>query len=46
MKVREYLKEYSNGERITFKELLGEVWELIAEIFKLNRKGIEEEFKD
>ncbi|MFA6177628.1 MAG: hypothetical protein WC694_01905 [Candidatus Paceibacterota bacterium] len=46
MKISEYVKEYSNGERITFRELLGEVRELVVEIIKLNKKGIQEEFED
>ncbi|MCM2339276.1 MAG: hypothetical protein NDI62_02365 [Burkholderiales bacterium] len=46
MKVSDYLKEYSNGERITFREFLCEVQELIVEILKFNREGIKEEFED
>ncbi|MDD5721497.1 MAG: hypothetical protein PHT16_03585 [Candidatus Pacebacteria bacterium] len=46
MNIGEYIKEYSNGEKITFLELLLEVRELITEIIKFNKKGIHEEFED
>jgi NTP pyrophosphatase (non-canonical NTP hydrolase) len=46
MKTSEYLKEYSNGERITFLNLLGEIQELAVEILKFNKNGIKEEFED
>lgn len=46
MKISEYIKDYTNGQRVKFKEILAEVNELLVEVFKLNFKGMAEEFED
>ena len=46
MKISEYIKEYTSGERVTFMEVVHEKIELLEEIFKFNKKGIKEEFGD
>jgi hypothetical protein len=46
MTIGEYVKEYTSGERVEFREVLAEERELIVEIFKLNQAGIKEEFGD
>ena len=46
MKIKDYIKEYSNGEPIKFREVIGEVNEFLAEVFKWNRAAMREEFED
>jgi hypothetical protein len=46
MKISEYVKKYTTGERITLREVFGEVKELFLEVLKLNGVGIKEEFED
>lgn len=46
MKISEYVKKYTKHNRIRFIDFLRESGEFIAEIFKLNRHGISEEFSD
>ncbi|MCX6744317.1 MAG: hypothetical protein NTX82_02220 [Candidatus Parcubacteria bacterium] len=46
MTIKEYIKEYTSGNRIKFKHIMAEVHELLVEIFKFNKKGISEEFED
>ena len=46
MKISEYVLKYTKHNRILFKGFLGEVGELLAEILKLNKQGITEEFSD
>ena len=46
MKISEYTKEYTAGKPITFRNMITEINELIAEITKMNRDGIKEEFED
>ena len=46
MKISQYIKEYTSGESVGFKYVVGEVQELIAEVVKANKDGIKEEFGD
>jgi len=46
MKIGEYIKEYSNGKNISFKEVLGELREFLVEVVRWNRSGMSEEFED
>ena len=49
MKVNEYVKKYTSGERVHFFSkagVTGELIEVLEEILKLNRKGIKEEWED
>lgn len=46
MKISQYIKEYTSNKRIVFKDVILEIEELMAEIFKLNWNGIKEEFED
>ena len=46
MKIGEYVKEYTSGEEIKFKEVVSEIKELLAEISKFNREGMKEELED
>lgn len=47
MLIADYIKAYTSGERVTFKkEVMGEVYELLVEIFRFNRVGMAEEFGD
>jgi len=46
MKISEYIKEYTEGKRIHFSDVLQEIKELFIEIFKFNKTGIIEEFQD
>jgi hypothetical protein len=46
MKVDYYVKNFTSGTRIRFSHVLGEVFELIAEIVKFNKNGIKEEWQD
>jgi hypothetical protein len=46
MKVSAYVIDYTNGERIELVHAFAEVWEMLEEVFKLNYKGIKEEWQD
>lgn len=46
MKIDQYIKQYSCGERFYFGYVLGELAEFLVEIAKLNKKGVIEEFRD
>lgn len=46
MKIREFTKEYTAGNPITFRHVLSETNEFFAEAVKLNKNGIKEEFGD
>ena len=46
MRIAEYIKEYTSGERVYFREVFAEVHELAVEIGRFNRAGIKEEFGD
>ena len=46
MKIKEYVKEYTNGDRITFRDVFSEIKEFLAEVVRFNRAGINEEFED
>lgn len=46
MKVDEYVKRYTSGERIILKQVFLEIEELIVEILRFNKKEIEMEFQD
>lgn len=47
MLIADYIKDYTSGERVTFKkEVMSEVQELLVEIVRFNRAGIAEEFGD
>jgi len=46
MKISEYIREYTSGEPVTFRQVFWEIKELFWEIFKLNKEGIKEEFED
>lgn len=43
MKVSQYVKENTLGRGICFSDFLHEVWELITELVRLNRAGVQEE---
>lgn len=46
MKISEYTRKYTAGKPITLRDVFTEISELIAEIVRVNRYGIEEEFED
>lgn len=46
MKIKDYIKDYTAGNRIYFKDVLSEVKEFFIELFKFSRSGITEEFQD
>ena len=46
MTIKEYIKDYTAGNRIVLTNVLSEVKELIIEVIKLNKAGIEEEWGD
>ncbi len=46
MKIGEYIKKYTLGNRIGLKFVWGEFRELITEIFRFNKSGILEEWQD
>lgn len=46
MRINQYTKEYTAGKQITLRDVFCEINELIAEIIKLNKNGIREEFQD
>lgn len=46
MRVKEYIKEYTAGNQITLRNVFSEINEFLAEVVKLNKKGIKEEFED
>lgn len=46
MKSKEYIDNYSSGNPIKFREVLGEFREFIDEVRKWNRAAMHEEFED
>jgi hypothetical protein len=46
MKIGEYIKKYTSGDRIFFKDVLAECVEFFAEVKKFNKRGMKEEFGD
>lgn len=46
MKISEYIKEYTAGKSITFRDVIVEINEFLAEIVKMKWNGIIEEFED
>ena len=46
MKIRDYIKTYTSKNMIYFQDVLGEIKEFIAEILRLNKRGIAEEGGD
>lgn len=46
MNIKEYVKDYTSGERIKIKHILSEVQEFFEALFKWDLKGIHEEFED
>lgn len=46
MTIENYIKEYTAGKGIYFKDVLNEVKEFITELFRFNKAGIKEEFQD
>jgi hypothetical protein len=46
MIIGDYVKEYTSGDRIKFKHILSEVYEFFVEVWKLDKKGMAEEFED
>lgn len=46
MKISEYVKTYTSGRRIIFSDIVEEVAELGAEVMKMSRAGMREEFGD
>lgn len=46
MRISEYIKEHTAGKRITFRNVISEINEFLAEIIKLNKDATREEFED
>ncbi|MCX6740383.1 MAG: hypothetical protein NTZ49_04095 [Candidatus Parcubacteria bacterium] len=46
MKISEYIKEYTNGNRVKFIHILAECKEFIDDVLRLNKMGMCEEFED
>lgn len=46
MRVNEYVKSYTLGKRIPFHDVWTEIKELIVEVLKFNKAGMDEEFQD
>jgi len=46
MKIKDYIKEYTLGTKVPFKDVLGEIKEFIAEVIKFDRDGMSEESQD
>lgn len=46
MQIKDYIKEYTLGTKVPFKDVWGEVKEFIAEVVKFDRVGMAEEFQD
>lgn len=46
MVIKEYVKEYTNGDRITFPDVFSEIKEFLAEVVRFNKAGVNEEFED
>ena len=46
MKISKYIVDFTSGERIYFKSVIIEIGEMIKEVFKLNWKGVNEEWQD
>lgn len=46
MKISYAVQNYTDGKRITLRDTFGEVQEFFAEVVKLNRAGMREEWQD
>ena len=46
MNIKNYIANYTSGNRIDFDKVLDEVKEFAVEVVKLNKQGIAEEFGD
>jgi len=46
MTIENYIKEYTAGKGIYFKDVLNEVKEFLTDLFRFNGAGIKEEFQD
>lgn len=46
MIIGDYIKEYTNGDRVKFIHILAECKEFIDDVLRLNKKGMCEEFED
>jgi len=46
MTIKEYVKEYTAGRGVYFKDVLREIKEFFIEMFKFNKQGMDEEFQD
>lgn len=46
MKISRYIQEYTSGDRILFKHILSEGGEMCAEIVKMDKPKIHEEWQD
>ncbi|MBD3359956.1 MAG: hypothetical protein GF365_04595 [Candidatus Buchananbacteria bacterium] len=46
MKISQYVKQYTDGKRITILDIFSEIKEFVIELIKFNKKGIKEEFGD
>lgn len=46
MKIKDYIKEYTLGTKVPFKDVWGEIKEFIAEVIKFNKDGMAEEAQD
>ncbi|MDD4995528.1 MAG: hypothetical protein PHW53_03645 [Patescibacteria group bacterium] len=46
MKISQYVKEYTDGGKITFRNILSEIKELAIEMVKFSRAGMAEEYED
>lgn len=46
MTIKEYIKEYTDGNPIAFGDVFSEIKELSAELVRLDKNGIREEFQD
>lgn len=46
MKISQYVKEYTTGERVLFKDIISEAKELVVEVVKMHKGRIGEEFED
>ena len=46
MNIKTYIKNYTSGNRITFRKVIDEIGEFFQEVLKFNKQGIKEEFGD
>jgi len=44
--IKTYIKNYTSGNRITFRKVIDEIGEFFQEVLKFNKQGIKEEFGD